>query len=98
MAASSSVSRPGTTGEERQARVTARDLAAALARDWVVLLAVVFLVVLVAAAVLAHLLMPYDPLLPNIFAGRRPPFSETRDSTAGSSSTSWAPTPWAATC
>ena len=78
MAASSSVSRPGTTGEERQARITARDLAAALARDWVVLLAVVFLVVLVAAAVLAHLLMPYDPLLPNIFAGRRPPFSETR--------------------
>lgn len=78
MAASSSSSAPrtGITGEERQARVTARDLAAALARDRVVLAAAVFLALLVAAALFAHVLMPYDPLLPNIFAGRRPPFSE----------------------
>ena len=63
-------------GEERQGRITARDLAAALTRDWVVLAAVVFLAVLAVAAVFAPLLAPYDPLLPNIFAGRRPPFSE----------------------
>ena len=70
--------RAGVTGEERQARVTARDLAAALVRDRVVLLAVLFLAALVIAALFAHLLMPYDPLLPNIFAGRRPPLAQTR--------------------
>ena len=76
MAPPSSASAAGATGEERQGRTTARDLAAALARDRVVLLAVVFLAALVVAAVFAPLLAPYDPLLPNIFAGRRPPFSE----------------------
>ena len=63
------------TGEERQARVTARDVARALVREPIVLLAVLFLVVLVIAAVFAPWLAPYDPLLPNIFAGRLPPLS-----------------------
>ena len=63
------------TGEERQAKVTSRDLAAALVREPVVLLAVIFLVALVIAAVFADFIAPYDPLLPNIFAGRLPPLS-----------------------
>ncbi len=61
--------------EERQARVTGRDLAVALVRDPVVLLAVVFLVGLVFAATFANWITPYDPLMPNIFAGREPPLS-----------------------
>lgn len=63
-------------GGERQARVTARDLLAALARDRIVLSAVVFLLLLVTAAIFADAVAPYDPLQPNIFAGRLPPFSE----------------------
>ncbi len=66
------------TGEERQVRVTGRDLAVALVRDPVVLLAVIFLVALVIAAVFANWIAPYDPLLPNIFSGRLPPLSETK--------------------
>ncbi|MEM7023663.1 MAG: ABC transporter permease [Pseudomonadota bacterium] len=64
------------TGEERQARVTGGDLVRALVREPVVLLAVVFLVALVIAALFAEVVAPYDPLLPNIFAGRTPPLSE----------------------
>ena len=63
------------TGEERQARVTGRDVARALVREPVVLLAVIFLAVLVIAAAFAPWLAPYDPLLPNIFAGRLAPLS-----------------------
>lgn len=66
------------TGSERQARVTIRDLAFALLREPIVLLAVIFLAVLVIVAVFATWLAPYDPLLPNIFAGRLPPFSEAQ--------------------
>ena len=66
------------TGEERQVRVTGRDLAVALVRDPVVLLAVIFLVALVIAAVFANWIAPYDPLLPNIFSGRLPPLSEAK--------------------
>ena len=58
MAASTSAPRAGAAAEERQARVTARDLAAALVRDRVVLLAVVFLAILVIAALFAHVLLP----------------------------------------
>ena len=76
MAGSTTVLSAGAAAEGREARVTARDLAAALVRDRVVLLAVVFLAALILAALFAHVLLPYDPLLPNIFAGRRPPFSE----------------------
>ena len=63
------------TGEERQARVTWRDVARALVREPVVLLAVIFLALLVIAAVFAPWLAPYDPLLPNIFSGRLAPLS-----------------------
>ena len=63
------------TGEERQARVTGRDVARALVREPVVLLAVIFLTVLIIAAAFAPWLAPYDPLLPNIFAGRLAPLS-----------------------
>ena len=63
------------TGEERQARVTGRDVARALVREPVVLLAVIFLAVLVIAAAFAPWLAPYDPLLPNIFAGLLAPLS-----------------------
>ncbi len=66
------------TGEERQARITGRDLALALVRDPVALLAVVFLIVLAIAAIFANWIAPYDPLLPNIFAGRLPPLSEAK--------------------
>ena len=66
------------TGEERQVRVTGRDLAVALVREPVVLLAVIFLVALVIAAVFANWIAPYDPLLPNIFSGRLPPLSEAK--------------------
>ena len=61
--------------QERQARVTSRDLLVALARDPLVLLAVIFLVALVFAATFAGWITPYDPLTPNIFAGRAPPLS-----------------------
>ena len=67
--------------EERQAWVTSRDLAVALVREPVVLLAVVFLAVLAVAAVFAGWLAPYDPLMPNIFAGRLPPLSEAKGMT-----------------
>ena len=67
-----------TTGEERQARITGRDLVLALLREPVVLLAVVFLVALAVAAAFASWLAPYDPLMPNIFAGRLPPLSEAK--------------------
>ena len=69
------------TGEERQARVTGRDLAHALAREPVVLLAVLFLAALAIAAIFATWLAPYDPLMPNIFAGRLPPLSEAKGMT-----------------
>ena len=55
-----------------------RDLAVALVREPVVLLAVIFLVALVIAAVFANWIAPYDPLLPNIFSGRLPPLSGIR--------------------
>lgn len=61
--------------EERQAGVTARDLIRALIRDRIVLLAVIFLFLLSIAAVFANLIAPYDPLMPNIFAGQLPPLS-----------------------
>lgn len=63
--------------EERAAGVTSRDLLRALVRDPIVLLAVIFLIVLVIAALFANVLAPYDPLLPNVFAGRLPPLSES---------------------
>jgi peptide/nickel transport system permease protein len=62
--------------EVREARVTSRDLLRALVRDPVTLLAVIFLICLVFAAAFAHWIAPFDPLLPNIFAGRKPPLSE----------------------
>ena len=65
-------------GDERQARVTGRDLLHALVREPVVLLAVIFLVALVVAAAGASWLAPYDSLMPNIFAGRLPPLSEAK--------------------
>ena len=80
MAAAEVVS-DAATGEERQARVTGRDLAFALVREPVVLLAVIFLLVLAVAAAFASWLAPYDPLMPNIFAGRLPPFSEAKGMT-----------------
>ncbi len=64
--------------EERAAGVTSRDLLRALVRDPLVLLAVIFLVLLVIAAVFANVLAPFDPLLPNVFAGRLPPFSASK--------------------
>ena len=66
------------SGEERQARITGRDLLRALLREPVVLLAVVFLVALGVSAAFASWLAPYDPLMPNIFAGRLPPLSEAK--------------------
>lgn len=61
--------------EAREARVTTRDLLVALTREPIVLLAVIYLVLLILAALFVHWIAPYDPLQPNIFAGRTPPFS-----------------------
>lgn len=66
----------GPTSEAREARVTSGDLLRALFRDPVTLLAVLFLLCLITAAVFAHWVAPFDPLLPNIFSGRKPPLSE----------------------
>ncbi|MCP4385560.1 MAG: ABC transporter permease [Hyphomicrobiales bacterium] len=62
--------------EARESRVTGRDLIRALFREPITLLAVIFLICLVFGAVFAPWLTPFDPLLPNIFAGREPPLSE----------------------
>lgn len=51
------------------------DIIRALFRDLLVLGAVVFLIVLCVSAMFADFIAPYDPLLPNIFASRLPPFS-----------------------
>ncbi|MGH1483595.1 MAG: ABC transporter permease [Geminicoccales bacterium] len=64
-----------TPAEAREARVTSRDLLLALTREPIVLIAVIYLVLLVLAALFAHWVAPYDPLLPNIFAGRTPPLT-----------------------
>ena len=69
------------TGDERKARITIADLARAILREPLVLLAVLFLLCLVIVAVFASWLAPYDPLMPNIFAGRLPPFSEAKGMT-----------------
>ena len=69
------------TGDERQARITRADLARAILREPLVLLAVLFLALLAVVAVFASWIAPYDPLIPNIFAGRLPPFSEAKGMT-----------------
>jgi peptide/nickel transport system permease protein len=50
--------------------------ARALARDWITLLAVLYLALLLALALGAELLAPYDPLAQNLLGRRLPPFSE----------------------
>ncbi|MEO1102965.1 MAG: ABC transporter permease [Pseudomonadota bacterium] len=72
---SAETSPSASTGATRQARVTFLDILFALIRDPITFAAVVFLIALVIAAVFADWLAPYDPLIPNIFAGRLPPFS-----------------------
>ena len=69
------------TGDERKAKITGADLARAMVREPMVLLSVLFLLCLVIVAVFASWLAPYDPLMPNIFAGRLPPFSEAKGMT-----------------
>ena len=69
------------TGQERQARITGRDLIRALVREPMVLLAVLFLICLALAALFADWIAPYDPLMPNIFSGRLPPLSEAKGMT-----------------
>lgn len=60
---------------ERGEGVGLRDVLGALIKDFVVLAAVIFLLVLFFSAVFAPLVAPYDPLIPNIFASRLPPLS-----------------------
>lgn len=55
--------------------VTSRDILRALFKDKLVLCAVIFLIMLLICVLFAEFVAPYDPLLPNIFAGRLPPFS-----------------------
>ena len=69
------------TGEERQARISGRDLVRALIREPMALLAVLFLFCLALAALFADWIAPYDPLMPNIFSGRLPPLSEAKGMT-----------------
>ncbi len=64
-----------TSAEGREARITSRDLLVALTREPIVLLAVIYLVLLLLAAFFAHWIAPFDPLQPNIFAGRTPPLT-----------------------
>lgn len=47
----------------------------ALFKDLNVLASAIFLIVLIFSAVFAEFVAPYDPLLPNIFSNRLPPFS-----------------------
>ena len=68
-------------GEERQARISGRDLVRALMREPMALLAVLFLFCLALAALFADWIAPYDPLMPNIFSGRLPPLSEAKGMT-----------------
>ena len=60
---------------DRDDGVTPGDIMRALFKDLLVLCAVVFLILLCVSAVFADFIAPYDPLLPNIFANRLPPFS-----------------------
>ena len=69
------------TGQERQDRITGRDLIRALVREPMALLAVLFLICLAFAALFADWIAPYDPLMPNIFSGRLPPLSEAKGMT-----------------
>lgn len=57
--------------------VTWRDILCALFKDKLVLCAVIFLIMLLICVLFAEFVAPYDPLLPNIFAGRLPPFSSS---------------------
>lgn len=57
--------------------VTWRDILRALFKDKLVLCAVIFLIMLLICVLFAEFVAPYDPLLPNIFAGRLPPFSSS---------------------
>lgn len=61
--------------EAREARITSRDLLVALTREPIVLLAVIYLLFLILASLFAQWISPYDPLQPNIFAGRTPPLT-----------------------
>lgn len=56
-------------------RIGFRLILRALLRDVIVLMSVIFLVVLIFSATFAQTVAPFDPLLPNIFANRLPPFS-----------------------
>ena len=67
---------PSTVDDtERDDGIGIRDIVRALFRDLLVLTAVIYLFVLFFSAVFANFVAPYDPLNPNIFANRLPPFS-----------------------
>lgn len=66
---------------ERGESVGLRDVIGALFKDFLVLAAVIFLLVLFFSAVFAPLVAPYDPLIPNIFASRLPPMSVAKGMT-----------------
>ena len=69
---------PSTVDDtERDDGIGIRDIVGALFRDLLVLTAVIYLFVLFFCAVFANFVAPYDPLIPNIFANRLPPFSVT---------------------
>ena len=69
---------PSTVDDtERDDCIGIRDIVGALFRDLLVLTAVIYLFVLFFCAVFANFVAPYDPLIPNIFANRLPPFSVT---------------------
>ncbi|MCY6383032.1 ABC transporter permease [Hoeflea prorocentri] len=65
----------GTEEEAREQKITFVHILKALLREPVVLPAVIFLLILLIAALFAQFLAPYDPLLPNIFHGQLPPLS-----------------------
>lgn len=66
---------------ERDDRIGLLDIMHALYRDWLILAAVFFLLLLLIGAVFADFLAPYDPLIPNILSSRLPPFSMTKGMT-----------------
>lgn len=63
---------------ERDDRIGPADIIRALIKDWLVLAAVFFLLLLFISAIFAEFLAPYDPLIPNILSSRLPPLSTAK--------------------
>ena len=64
--------------EAREKRIKLTHYLWALIKEPYVFVAVLFLIILIFAAIFAELIVSYDPLRPNILAARLTPFSESK--------------------